>query len=412
MACATIRLFLDEIFSMKVSEYMNEMTVKQMNDCRAYARQVWCEEPYVSAEDMIKRTDIKDVACDGIRFTTSQLYDAIRPLDASTDELLRLKELKMWQLDEAVATWRDINPFIVSQARKSGRTQFWNTAFHPSLRMAFTALYEKAERCAYAQELKTTLTSKNDFQVTPEDFYTWAMIATDGPNGDRPTNFFEDLKATWASQAKSIVLTKNSVITNGSGIHSTPASQSNVKTRMFIEMENLRADELSFSFVGDKSESGTVGSNGMVEISARGIVKRFSLAELGLINKQRGILNGEGLLLLSMANKRPLKNSGNKHAAIMKRLRAAFRDNLGISIELFSCHIKGMGWEPYFKIYDKRGAADERAKINALRMMTSSYEEMAERGATFTEYSENDTSFDSEIDEADIWLKSNDPNMT
>lgn len=390
---------------------MNVMTEKQKADCRKYARQIWREEPSVSAEDMIRRIEIIDVACAGTQFTTSQLYEAIRPLDASTDELVRLKELKMWQLDEAVATWCDINPFIVSQAKNSGRTQFWNTAFHPNLRREFAKLCEKAERSAHAQELKTTQTSKNDFLVTPEDFYTWAMIVTDGPNGDRPTNFFEDLKATWVVQPKSIVLTEDSVVTNGSGIHSTPTSQSSVKARMFIEMENLSADELSVSFVGDKSESGIVGSNGMVEISARGKVKRFSLAELGLINKQRGILNGEGLLLLSMANKKPLKKLENKHTAIMKRLRAAFRNNLGISIELFSGHIKGIGWQPYFKIYDKRGAADERAKINALRM-TSSYEEMSERGTKFTEDRENDATFDSEIDEADIWLRNNDPSRS
>lgn len=387
---------------------MTVMTEKQKADCKKYARQVWREEPSVSAEDMIKRMEIIDVACGGIKFTTLELFRAIRPLDASTDELVRLKELKMWKLDEAVAIWRDINPFIVMQAKSSGDTQFWNTAFHPSLRKAYSELYEKAERSAHAQELKATESSKDEFLVTPENFYTWAMIVTDGPNGDRPTNFFEDLKTTWASQPKSILLNEDSGISNVSVIHSTPASQSNVKTRMFIEMENLSADELSISFVGERSESGVVGSNGMVEITARGKVKRFSLAELGLINKQKGILNGEGLLLLSMANKKPLKKLENKHTAIMKRLRAAFRNNLGISIELFSVHIKGIGWQPYFKIYDKRGASDERAKINALRM-TYSYEEMSERGTKFTEYRENDATFDSEIDEADIWLRNNDP---
>lgn len=387
---------------------MNVMTDKQKSDCRKYARQVWREEPSVSAEDMIKRTEIIDVACAGTQFTTSQLYDAIRPLDASTDELVRLKELKMWQLDEAVATWCDINPFIVNQARKSGRTQFWNTAFHPSLRMAFTALYEKAERSAHAQELKAIQTSNNDFLVTPEDFYTWAMIATDGPNGDRPTNFFEELKSTWPNHIKPVAPPEGSINPHikihANDQHNKVSAKevSDGPLAEFRAMQNLTCEELSITFFGDKEDY--LMSTNMLEISARGVIKRIPVAAFGLVNNHSGKTNFQGQILFSMTLNKKLLSS-KENITRVKRLRDLFKIHLGITHDPFLPYQSSYGWMPRFKLQDRRGAADIRAKRQA-EIRTVSYDD--DKNNTVEQNDEDDmgVSFNSDVNSADDWMKS------
>ena len=61
---------------------------------------------------------------------------------------------------------------------------------------------------------------------------------------------------------------------------------------------------------------------------------------------------------------------------------------------------------PRFKIVDKRGAADERAKREAERRKAS-YEQLNERGDRFADSSPTDRLPDA--DDADDWLKDNDP---
>jgi hypothetical protein len=388
---------------------MNVMTEKQMNDCRIFARQVWREEPSVSAEDMIKRTEIIDVACNGIKFTTSQLYYAIRPLDASTDELPLLKNLKMWRLDIAVSIWQDLNPFIISQAKNSGKTQFWNTAFHPSLRSAFFEMYVTAESDAQAGLLKAHQGLHGEFLVNPQDFYVWAMSAVGEPNGDRPINFFEELKITWAIQTKPGAILDETVTRdikqqeNDKVNNERVNSASNGHLAAFLAMKDLTGEELSITFVGDLTETG-LSANSMLEISARDVTKRIPMAALDLVNKHTGDINTQGATLLAMTkNKRLSKTDANIKK--ISRLRSLFTLHLGINHDPFHSFRTGYGWEPRFNIHDRRGAADNRAKHEAERR-TISYDDLKNNAVTPDEENEMGTSFKSEVNSAEDWLKS------
>ena len=92
----------------------------------------------------------------------------------------------------------------------------------------------------------------------------------------------------------------------------------------------------------------------------------------------------------------------------MTRLRQIFRNHLGISNDPFTPYYKGVGWEPRFEIYDKRGAADERAKREA-ECRTDSYEGMLESGGKGGDVNQTRQPLGSENDAADSWLKDNDP---
>lgn len=174
----------------------------------------------------------------------------------------------------------------------------------------------------------------------------------------------------------------------------------------FLAMENLVANELNIAFVGDQSESG-LGANNMLEITVRKETRRIALAELGLVDRRQGTLNSQGVILLGMAQKKKLTHSV-KNAAKVKRLRDVFRQYFGVNGDPFERYRKGAGWVPHFKITDKRGAADERAKREAERR-TDSYEELIERGDNFTAPDQSQEHFDDEDDAASAWLKDNDP---
>ena len=177
---------------------------------------------------------------------------------------------------------------------------------------------------------------------------------------------------------------------------------------VFLAMKNLTADEVGITFVGDKAESG-IGTNNLLEISARSETKRVALAEIGLIDLHRSSLNDQGVILLGMAQKKILPSTGPNRKKI-SRLRAVFRNHLGISDDPFYPYRKsvGCGWEPRFKINDNRGAADERARREAERR-TMSYEQLMESGEKIGDSNLTHQSFDSENDAADDWLKKNDP---
>ena len=385
------------------------MTEKQKSDCRKYARQIWREEPSVSAEDMIRRVEIIDVACEGIQYTTSQLYDAIRPLDASTDELPLLKSLKMWRLDLAVAIWRDLNPFIISQAGNSGKTQFWNTAFHPSLRSAFFEMYVIAKSNAQAGLLKAHQGLHGEFLVKPQDFYEWALLSIGEPNGDRPTNFFEELKITWAIQTKPGVILDETVTRdikqqeNYKVNNEIVNSASNGHLAAFLEMVNLTGEELSITFVGDLTEAG-LSANNMIEISARDVTKRIPMAALDLVNKHTGDINNQGATLLAMTKNKKLSKT-DANIKKISRLRNLFTLHLGINHDPFYSYRTGYGWEPRFNIHDRRGSADNRAKREAERR-TISYDDFKNNAVKPDDGNQVDTSFNSEVNSAEDWLKS------
>ena len=174
----------------------------------------------------------------------------------------------------------------------------------------------------------------------------------------------------------------------------------------FLAMENLDASELSIAFVGDQADVG-FGANNMLEVSARKETRRIALAALDLVDRRRGTLNGEGAVLLGLAQKKRLGHSG-ANAAKMKRLRDVLRGHFGIKGDPFEHFQKGNGWFPRFSITDKRGAADERARREAERR-TESFEELSEQGRQFTGTDHGHKSVDDKDDDAADWLKENDP---
>ncbi len=180
---------------------------------------------------------------------------------------------------------------------------------------------------------------------------------------------------------------------------------------VFRAMEHLTADEANFVFVAED----------MLEITARGETRRVPLAALDLVDRRAGHVNGQGKILLEMAQKVPVIRSDKKAKAI-SRLREVLKKSLGINDDPFNPYRKGAGWKPRFKVSDKRNAADERAKREAERR-TISYDSLTERRPRFAKSRETHESFDSEddeageageageadeADEADEWLKKND----
>lgn len=187
--------------------------------------------------------------------------------------------------------------------------------------------------------------------------------------------------------------------TASSTSYSKVATQSNV----FQSMDNLTPGEVSITFVGDRPEAGM--GNNMLEISARGEKRRIALSEMGLVDRRKGCLNTQGVILLGMANKKKLTSSTSVPKQ-MARLRGALKSFLGINSDLFLHYNKSDGWSPRFKLQDKIGAADNRAKIEAERK-TVSLDQMNETG----EKAPVDYFLTKEMDANDDWLANNDPNQ-
>lgn len=87
-----------------------------------------------------------------------------------------------------------------------------------------------------------------------------------------------------------------------------------------------------------------------------------------------------------------------------------FSHHLGISSNPFTPYNKSVGWEPRFKVYDKRGSADKRALRDAERR-TVSYEHLMAIGEKVGDTSQTHESYKFENDAAADWLKDNDPDM-
>lgn len=170
-------------------------------------------------------------------------------------------------------------------------------------------------------------------------------------------------------------------------------------TLVFKEMPGLIASELVLAFVGDKDESGGLGANNMLEVTARGQKRRIALAALELVDKRKGTPNGEGGVLLGLADGRKITKTG-PNTQKMKRVRHVFLNHFGIIKDPFEPYMATAGWVPLFKIEDRRGAADERAKKEAEARMDS-LEQLIEQG-----YQPRGRS--NEDDAADEWLKEND----
>lgn len=245
----------------------------------------------------------------------------------------------------------------------------------------------------YAQMHSKTSSEQEDInkkkliQLEKDLNYLLNMKNPEGPDteetessdfGNDENNFQTDIKPVehlnldQKTQQSANEIDKDSSIGKDQGVPENPFD-------VFRALKKLTADEVSITFVQVKNASG-IGANNLLEISARGKTKRVALAAFDLENMQSGGLNAQGAILLDMAQRRYPKHS-NPTAVKMTLLRRALRKCLGIQDDPFEKYRRGTGWEPRFKIEDKRGAADERAKREAERR-TDSYEQMNERGDT------------------------------
>lgn len=171
----------------------------------------------------------------------------------------------------------------------------------------------------------------------------------------------------------------------------------------FRSMKNLRSHEVSIALVGDKTE-GLAGNN-MLEIRARGLTRRVSLAEFDLVDHRTGAVNTQAAMLIGLANGQVLRRSQEAYSASMKRLRSAMRTHLGLTDDPFHRYQEESGWLPRFTLTDKRGLADQRAEVAAERR-TVSYDQLEEAGIQFGDMSNEESELDS--DEAAQWLQAHD----
>ncbi len=176
---------------------------------------------------------------------------------------------------------------------------------------------------------------------------------------------------------------------------------------VFREMADLGANEVSLNFVGDTSETG-MSANNLLEVSARGITRRIALAAFDLADRRTGSLNQQGALLVGLAQGGRVSRANEKRAATVKRLRAAFRNHLGIAGDPFMPHTKQTGWQPLFSVMDSRGAAARRAQDDAERR-TVSLDQLEEAGHQITDSSSSEDELADDLDNADRWLKKHDP---
>lgn len=187
-----------------------------------------------------------------------------------------------------------------------------------------------------------------------------------------------------------------------SPISTTSSSKSATQANVFQSMDNLTPEELSITFVGDKHDAGM--GNSMLEISARKEKRKVALSEIGLVDRRKGHLNFQGTILLGMARKKK-STSSNVTTKKISRLRKVLKNYLGINSDLFLPYNKSYGWSPRFKLNDKLGAADYRAKIEAERK-TDSWDQKIESGEkSLNGFEYDDIDGD---DEAAEWLKDHD----
>lgn len=183
----------------------------------------------------------------------------------------------------------------------------------------------------------------------------------------------------------------------------TPASAGIDQCEIFRNMKNLTSDELSLALVGDKTDSG-LGSNNMLEVSARNQSRRITLGEFDLLDRRQGSLNSQGTMLLGMAHKLKALNNGANGKKI-SILRKILKKNLGVKDDPFD-RTGTYGWSPRFQISDARGLADERAKQQAARQ-TISLDHWKGLSAASIEIDDSEYPFESEDDENGDWTKKN-----
>jgi hypothetical protein len=164
--------------------------------CQAAARQVWIEQPKLSFDEVIDRVEIKEFVLKGKRYEKTQLYAWIAPSPGAIEEFRFYRKLSVWRIEDAVALWLNINPFILLQASRSDKSENWHRFIMPHLRSKYYETLQLLKSDEIVGKIKTEIDKLEHF-VTPEIFYEWAVQRTDGPRGEQPAEFFDDLKKEW-----------------------------------------------------------------------------------------------------------------------------------------------------------------------------------------------------------------------
>lgn len=141
----------------------------------------------------------------------------------------------------------------------------------------------------------------------------------------------------------------------------------------------------------------------MLEISARGETRRLPCIALDLINRNNGALNSQGVVMLGLAQGRAIPGTEANRKKV-SRLREALRVRLGICDDPFEAFQQRKGWQPRFKIADRRGDADERAKRQAESRTISLHHHIHHLDAD-----KHHDDLDEREDEVATWLRDHDP---
>lgn len=170
--------------------------------CRRRARQVWRERPQTTLNEMLALPEIIDT-CRDIKVDRLQLENWVLPDLSSHEELEYFRQLPSWRVEEAVALWLDLNPFIMIPASEGGpNSEFWRAAYAPDLRRRFYDLRELAQRAAIAGNLAAHELG-GVFYVAPRDFAQWAAENSSVPCKDTTKEIFAESKQE--SQALTMV---------------------------------------------------------------------------------------------------------------------------------------------------------------------------------------------------------------
>lgn len=163
---------------------------------RKTARQLWREYPDLSFDEMVDQHDIQELTHLIKIYDRKKLKLLFLPHPTAGDELPNLRAQGLWTLGDAAALWQDLNPFVFFQAFQQRNPSFFNMPIYTDKRESWMRLRDQASQAVLQGELKG-IRDKDQLLVTPQDFYEWGMIHTEGHATGRPEMLFAELKLQW-----------------------------------------------------------------------------------------------------------------------------------------------------------------------------------------------------------------------
>ncbi len=177
---------------------------------RETARQIWALQPKISIEEMLNRFELTTINREGLKYSEHELRDWVCPDAAATEEFPRFRNLKSWRIEEAVALWLNINPFVIMQLTDHELT-FSVVILAPIYRDHYTTLLNLAKDAIRSH---TLLSQHEDYRyyVQSRNFYEWAIINVGEPSGSSE-DFFSELAQEWRSNKEvQIVSNEHSIV--------------------------------------------------------------------------------------------------------------------------------------------------------------------------------------------------------